>query len=344
MLEIDGSLESGSGTILRLAVAFSALTEQQLHIFNIRQNRSQPGLKAQHLEAVLTAAKLCNAETNGAKLNSKELWFSPHQIKGGDFEARIGTAGSIPMLIMTVLPICTVAKEAVHLHITSGGTDTANAPTISYLQNVLLKALRRMGNNASIIVHKYGYYPKGMGDVTLNVQPSDQRQPIRLENMGRIRKIKGISICTFLASKKVAERQAKSAAQYLSSKGFTPDIQIINDVSNPLQKGSSIALWIETDGEAILGADAIGELGKPSESVGEEAAEKIFSEIMAKPTVDVHLADMLIPYMALSEGSSVYFTRMISEHLKTNIWLAETIMNAPFKITKEDELYKVEKK
>ena len=57
MIEIDGAKKSGSGTILRLSVALSAILGEPLHIFNIRKKRSQPGLRPQHLEAVLTAAR-----------------------------------------------------------------------------------------------------------------------------------------------------------------------------------------------------------------------------------------------------------------------------------------------
>ena len=76
MYEIDGSKKSGSGTILRLSIAVSAITEKPLHIFNIRHNRSKPGLRPQHLEAVKTAGKLCGAPIRGAKKNSNELWFN----------------------------------------------------------------------------------------------------------------------------------------------------------------------------------------------------------------------------------------------------------------------------
>ncbi|HIJ08828.1 TPA: RNA 3'-terminal phosphate cyclase [Candidatus Bathyarchaeota archaeon] len=343
MFEIDGSLKSGSGTILRLAVAFSAITKKQLRIYNIRHNRPQPGLKPQHLEAVLTAAKLCNAEIKGAKLNSRELSFNPGTIRGGNIEAQIGTAGSIPMLLLTILPICAASEEPVKIHVTNGGTDTANAPTINYLDNVLLTMLSKMGISASISVHKYGYYPKGMGEVTLTVKPTGPKNPIRLQNFRGLRIVRGVSTCTFLADKRVAERQANAAREYLSARGLISDIRVVNDFSNPMQKGSSIALWTENEGEAILGSDSKGEMGKPSERVGIEAAERLFSEIQAKSTVDVHLADMLIPYIALTEGSSVFFTRMISEHLETNMWLASKMLGTRFNTGKENRLFRVEK-
>ena len=343
MIEVDGSQKSGSGTILRLSVALAAILGQPLHIYNIRQNRPRPGLRPQHLEAVLTAARLCNAEIEGATLDSRELLFKPKEVKSGKFEAEIGTAGSISMLLMTVLPICVFAKDTVQLHVAKGGTDVSNSPTINYIRNVLLKSLKRMGLQAFITVHKYGYYPKGMGEVTMTVEPCTSLQPIRLEDFGKLKAIRGISICTFLADRKVAECQAKTASSYLTEKGYNAEIQIVNDTSNRVQKGSSLALWAETDTGAILGADAIGELRKTSETVGKEAAEKLYAEISAIPTVDVHQADMLIPYVALAKGKSAYLTRTISEHLETNIWLAEKMLNVQFTIKKVHGLYKIEK-
>jgi len=343
LIEIDGSQKSGSGTILRLSVALASILGEPLHIFNIRQNRPQPGLRPQHLEAVLTAARLCDADVKGAVLNSRELWFTPKRIKGGKFEAEIGTAGSIPMLIMTVLPICLFAEDTVNLHISKGGTDVSHSPTINYMRYVFLPVLRRMGVNASITVHRYGYYPKGMGEVTLTVEPCKELKPLLMEEFGALKSVKGVSVCTFLADRRVAERQAEAANNYLRGKGLAADIQVVNDRSNPLQKGSSIVLWAETDRGAVLGADAIGELRKTSEAVGVKAAEKLYMEVDSRATVDVHLADMLIPYVALAKGKSAYYTRELSDHLETNIWLAETLLGVKFKVEKVDGLFKVER-
>jgi RNA 3'-terminal phosphate cyclase (ATP) len=146
-----------------------------------------------------------------------------------------------------------------------------------------------------------------------------------------------------LAERKVAERQANAANDYLREKGHAAEIQVINDMSNRLQKGSSIVLWTETDTSTLLGADAIGELKKTSEKVGEEAAQKLCAEISAKPTVDMHLADLLIPYIALAKGNSIYFTRALSEHLETNIWVTEQILNVKFNVEKVNGLHRIEK-
>jgi len=344
LIEIDGSQKSGSGTILRLSVALASIINESLHIRNIRKKRPQPGLRPQHLEAVLTAARLCNAEVKGATLGSCEVWFKPNQIVGGEIQAEIGTAGSIPMLIMTVLPMCMFAKKPVRLNIKRGGTDVQHSPTINYVQYVMLRLLERMGLEASLTVHRYGYYPKGMGEVTLEVKPCPKLKPIKLEEFGKVERLAGVSVCTFLEDRRVAERQAKAASDHLKAHGYEANIRIVNDRSNPLQKGSSIVLWAETSTAALLGGDAIGELRKRSEIVGREAAEKLLREIEAKATVDVHMADILVPYVALAEGNSVYLTRSITEHLETNIWLAEKILGAKFNVEKAGKIYRVEGK
>ena len=343
MLEIDGSQKSGSGTILRLSVALAGILNENLHIYKIRQRRPQPGLRPQHLEAVLTAAKICNAETRGAKLGSRELWFKPTEIAGGEVHAEIGTAGSIPMLLLTILPLCAFARKTVRVQVIKGGTDVRHAPTINYIKHVLLPMLERMGLKTRLAVKKYGYYPKGMGEISLEVQPCSELRPLRLENFGSIEEVKGISVCTFLAERKVAERQAKAANKILDAHEYKAQIEVVNDMSNPLQKGSSLVLWAKTSTDSLLGGDAIGEIRKLSEVVGREAAENLVKEIEAEATVDVHLADMLVPYVALAKGESTYLCRSITEHLDTNIWLARKILGVKFEVSRVGSLYRIRK-
>jgi RNA 3'-terminal phosphate cyclase (ATP) len=296
--------------------------------------RPEPGLRPQHLEAVLTAAKLCNATVEGASIGSKELRFFPGEITGGRVDAEIGTAGSIPMLIVTVMPVCALARNPVTMHISRGGTDVSHSPTINYLNCVLFPVLERVGMGVSMKVVKYGYYPKGMGEVSVS---------LTLEEFGSLERVEGVSVCTYLADRNVARRQAESATSLLESRGFNPAIKVINDFSNPLQMGSSLTLWAQTNKGALLGSDAIGELRKASETVGLEAADNLLQELGSTATVDVHLADLLVPYMALAEERSVFLTRAMTAHLETNIWLVRELLGVKFKTSRVDGLYKVEK-
>ncbi len=245
---------------------------------------------------------------------------------------------------MTVLPMCFFARQDVELHISKGGTDVRHSPTINYLKHVLLPILARMGLRASIEIQKYGYFPKGMGEATLRVQPRKQILPITLKEFGKVTEVGGISVCTFLADRKVAERQAREAERLLKSQGYRPGIRIVNDFSNPMQKGSSIVLWAKTDSGVLLGGDAIGEIRKPSEAVAREAVRNLLDEVQAEGTVDIHLADMLVPYMALAEGESDFCVRAVTDHLESNIWLATKILGVDFRIEKKGRLYQVARK
>lgn len=71
MIILDGSMYEGGGAIVRVAVGLSAICKKPIKIINIRAKRCNPGLRPQHLNAVLAVAKLCNAETN-AKVTCKE--------------------------------------------------------------------------------------------------------------------------------------------------------------------------------------------------------------------------------------------------------------------------------
>jgi RNA 3'-terminal phosphate cyclase len=177
----------------------------------------------------------------------------------------------------------------------------------------------------------------------MTVNPVNGLKPIMLDSFGKLQSVNGVSVCTFLSERQVAARQAKAARDWLSHIGYKVEIQVENDHSNPIQKGSSIVLWAKTDKGAIVGADSIGEVRKMAEDVGKEAAQRLLVELFAKPTIDIYLADMLIPYMALARGNSVIVARTISEHIESNIWLMQKMLDVKFSTTKMNNLFRIEK-
>jgi RNA 3'-terminal phosphate cyclase (ATP) len=59
--------------------------------------------------------------------------------------------------------------------------------------------------------------------------------------------------------------------------------------------------------------------------------------------VDIHLADLLIPYMALAQGNSSFLTRMLTDHVQTNIWVSEKMLNVHFSVANANGLCRIEK-
>ena len=63
-------------------------------------------------------------------------------------------------------------------------------------------------------------------------------------------------------------------------------------------------------------------------------------ELASPAAVDWHLADQLIPYLALAGGS--FTVREISLHTKTNIWTAGHFMDAKFEIRAKEGIFSIE--
>lgn len=319
MIEIDGSYGEGGGQIVRTAVALSAVTGVAVRIKDIRRNRPKSGLAQQHVKAILAIGGLCNASFSGVEPQSKEIVFEPGEVYGGAHFVDIGTAGSITLLLQCLLPAMLSAEGPVSFEV-RGGTDVRWSPTIDYFTYVFLPALARFGVKASLELKQRGYYPRGMGAVLLEVEPGGMR-PISLKPQPS-NIVKGISHCSNLPEH-VAKRQADAASEKLKNAGFEAEISL--QVLEAPSTGSGITLWSE-----YKGGSALGERGVRAEAVGTKAADEIISELKSDSTVDVHLADQLIPYLALVGGS--YTTRDISMHTKTNIWTAKHFLKREISI------------
>ncbi|MDQ1313842.1 RNA 3'-terminal phosphate cyclase [Methanothrix sp.] len=335
MIEIDGSFGEGGGQIVRTAVALCAVTGKSVHIIKIRQGRPRPGLAAQHAHAIHALAGICQAKTSGIAPGSSEISFSPGKIQGGIYEISIGTAGSITLLLQCLFPALLQANAPTTMSV-QGGTDVLWSPTVDYFRNVFLPALKCFGAKASLKLEKRGYYPQGQGKVVCHIEPSEL-QAAHLEILGgknaaRDRSktgISGISHCSNLPEH-VAKRQADAAAGALQEAGF--EANIAQEILRLPSTGSGITLWSDSPG-AYIGASSLGKRGLPAEKVGKIAAEGLAQELASGTSVDVHLADQLIPYLALAGGS--YSTREISLHTSTNIWTAEQFLERKISISQK---------
>ena len=48
--------------------------------------------------------------------------------------------------------------------------------------------------------------------------------------------------------------------------------------------------------------------------------------------LDPHLADQIIPYLALASGPSTFTTSRITQHLLTNIWVVKQFMDVDIQV------------
>jgi len=332
MIEIDGSYGEGGGQILRMSIAMAALTQKPVKIFNIRANRPNPGLRRQHMVAIESVAKICNAKVKGLSLGSKTIEFYPSKPEGGEYKFDIGTAGSVTLVLQACLLPSLFAENETHL-LLRGGTDVKWSPPWDYFQNVILPLLKKMGAKVEAYLNQRGYYPVGGGEVEIFIEPCEELKKLVFED-----KIEGIEGIVNIANLPVAiaERIKKAAMETLSKHGMEANIMI--EETSAACSGVGIVLW--TKGK-ILGSDALGEKGKPAEQVGKEAAEKIIAEIEARIDLDINAVDQMLPYMVMT-GDAIFKCREVSKHASTLMWLIKKFLDVDFKVIKKNEIYSIE--
>ena len=331
-IEIDGSHGEGGGQILRTALSLAAILGKKIRISNIRAGRRKPGLQPQHLTGVRAVAEICEGKLKGDKLSSQAIEFEPGEIKSGHFEFDVmkvkSSAGSTGMIFQQIAPVLAFAKEKSTVTL-KGGTHTAWAPPVDYLERVLLPTLFDMGFHAKLEIVSYGWYPMGQGEVRAIVHPiKDSLSPLTLIDRGNLRRITGTSVVSNLPMS-IAERQKIQAWGKLKDHKLVSEIKCVS--AQGIGAGTSILLVAEFE-NSLAGFSALGKRGKPAEDVADEAVNELLKYYKSKMCIEKHLSDQLILYMALAEGKSSFTVSEISNHLLTNIWVAEQFLKVKFEV------------
>jgi RNA 3'-phosphate cyclase len=330
-MEIDGSYGEGGGQLLRFSIGLSTLLGEEVTIVNIRANRTLPGIRPQHLAAIKAVGILANAKLTGNEIGSSSISFRPGKVTGGEFEFNVGTAGSVTLVLQAILPVALMAERPVSGRIV-GGTEVKWSPTVDYFDQVLLKGLRAMGVEVSVKLIRSGYYPRGGGIVRFEVKPRARLVPLIADASPKNGlKCYGISRCAHLPMS-VAERQAMSVRALLNSAGIPIAKLDTVCLDNSVSPGSSVTLWASSKSLSFIGADSIGERGKPAEIVGSEAATAFSNCANSGGAVDEHFADMILPYMLKAKGLSKITIPSVSEHLLTEVHVARMFGAADIQI------------
>ncbi|MBS3052525.1 MAG: RNA 3'-terminal phosphate cyclase [Candidatus Aenigmarchaeota archaeon] len=329
MIKIDGS--NSGGQVLRTAIALSALTNYPVKIMNIRKGKidSKPGLRPQHMTGIEVMKKFCDAEVEGLHEWSTEILFKPSKIDVKSHRIDIGTAGSVTLLLQTLLPVLIFSKKSLSLEII-GGTDVKWSPTIHYTSSVLLPFLKKMGVDVHIEIENYGFYPLGGGNIKIAVNPIKKLECVSLVQRGNVLGINIQSICGNLPAE-IAERQNKTAMEILAKKYPKAKFSLVSTSTKSKSHGSSITC-IGVCEKSLLGGSALGERGVRAEDVATNAANELIESLQSNNAVDKYMADQLLIFMALAKGKSKITVEKITDHVLTNIDVIERFLPVKFEV------------
>jgi RNA 3'-terminal phosphate cyclase (ATP) len=327
-VQIDGSHGEGGGQILRTALALAAILRRPVEVNNIRGGRKRPGLGPQHLMAVRALGQITSANTRGAELRSRHLFFEPRHIKPGRYTFDVGTAGSTSLVLQAVIPGLLIAKGPSQVTVT-GGTHVPWSPCFHYLREVFSPSVQEMGAVVGLKIERWGWYPKGGGKIIASVLPAEGFKVVRRTARGKLLGIRVLSALSNLPLS-IGERQRDRVLKRLTAEGY--DMWQMELVEAPSPGTGTVAFIRGQFESGAVGFTSLGKRGKPAEKVADEACSHFLEFMATEAAVDTHLADQLVLYMALAEGRSTLITGAITTHLLTNIWVIEKFLPVQFDI------------
>lgn len=308
---LDGRLGEGGGQILRTALSLSLCLGRPFKIEHLRANRRPPGLRTQHRTAVLAAAQICGAAVEGAEIGSSSLSFWPGPIQAGAYQFDLGTAGSTILVAETLLPPLGMARTASSLELI-GGTHNPWAPSFEFLDRALLPLLRRMGLGVDARLDRHGFYPRGGGQVRLDITSAEPLRQIHLDGRGTLRGLHAEALLSRLP-RHIAQRELTCLSRGLGLGELGLSIREVD----ALGPGNALTLVIESTelSEVIIG---IGQRGVRAEAVAADVVREARAYLAADVPVGPHLADQLLVPIALSGGGS-FITLEPTPHTRTNL-------------------------
>ena len=326
-LKINGGHGEGGGQIIRSAITLSCITKQPIHLENIRKNRKNEGLKAQHLTAIQILQKISKADVIGAKIGSTELKFIPGNVENLELIEDVKTAGSISLILQVLIPVVSISQKKLSL-IIKGGTDVLWSPSMDYTQHVLKEAYSRMGIEFSIEIIKRGYYPKGNGEVKLEVYPSKIKSLTLSKRETNNLKLK----CTFSKiSIDVIKEKIEMIKEKISKANFNVEIEIKEEEA--IDSGASLLIY-SIDKNSIIGIDGLFDHKKQNFDLD-------FEKFNNSLGVDESLADMLVVPASLGINKTVFQVKEITKHLETNLFVTSKITGCKYGIGKTSEGFEV---
>ncbi len=332
-IAIDGSTGEGGGQILRSSLTLSALTGRPCRVKNIRAGRDKPGLMRQHLTAVQAMVHICGAQVDGAQIGSQDLLFVPGTITAGEYEFRVGTAGSTTLVLQTIMLPLALADGPSRIVI-EGGTHNPMAPPFDFLLHSYLPLLNRLGPRVDARLKHAGFFPAGGGQIIVDIEPAERLVGFDLLERGAVRERRARVLVSNLA-RRIGEREAnvlRTALQW-------PESSIV--LEHPESRGPGNVVLIEYSCDHVTEVfTGFGEIRRTAEAVANHAVQQWQRYRRSTAAVGEYLADQLLLPLAIA-GHGAFTAQRITRHAETHIDLIQRFMDVPVTTTAQERAFLV---
>jgi RNA 3'-terminal phosphate cyclase (ATP) len=178
-----------------------------------------------------------------------------------------------------------------------------------------------MGIKFSFELCKRGYYPKGDGEINLQINPSNVKSISFSKRKTNDVKL----ICSFskLANEEI-ENKVKEIIKKLNAANFIVNVEIKSEEA--LDSGASLLIY-SIDDDSIIGIDAL---------YNKKTCEfdLDIDKFIQSYSIDDNLADMIVVPASLANGKTIFQVKEITKHLETNLFVTSKITGCKYGIGK----------
>lgn len=331
VVELDGTHGEGGGSVVRTALAMSALTGQPVAIRNVRGGLRKPGVNAVDCAIAKALGAATDAEVS-AGLGDEVILFAPRR-PISPFRDRIdlnqlakgSQPGSAPLILQSIL--APLARGGGISRVSCrGGTHVPFAPTYDYFRMVTLPAMTRLGIYAAASIESAGYSHRGGGEVSLEIEPS-AFNGFDFSTRGELESVRA-AIITSELPESVGIRGVRRIEENAKRQGMEVQCDYIKLRSST--PGAAVTLAAEFE-NGYGGSQSLGERGKPMEDVADEAFYELVHWLNSNATTDEFLPDQILIPAVMSREACHFTTSRITSTLTTTAWVIKQFM--PVKIT-----------
>eukprot|EP01063_Lacrimia_lanifica_P023803 TRINITY_DN3153_c0_g1_i3.p1 TRINITY_DN3153_c0_g1~~TRINITY_DN3153_c0_g1_i3.p1 ORF type:complete len:445 (+),score=157.60 TRINITY_DN3153_c0_g1_i3:64-1398(+) len=346
-VRIDGA--DGGGQVLRNSFVVAALLQRPVQVVNIRGARNPPGLKAQHLTGIKACADVNGAALTGGVIGSEDVVFVPgtRVAGGGEVVADAQTAGSCTLLLQTLLPMMLYAEapQGYTRVVVRGGTDVAFSPPLDYFTHALLPTLARFGVQAQVVHHRRGVFPKGQGEVVVDVeQLAAPLAAVDFTDPGSLARLYAhvfVTPVNQMSEKDAAflKRACRDAltelrSAYEGTAEAEVEVVVHGEAEDAAGHGAGVVLVAETTTGMRLTASALKDVKRktPFGEIVSAAAAQLAAVLEQKVAVDEETQDQVLLFAALAQGTSRFLTVPPSDHTKSAMEVLTALVGTEFHV------------
>lgn len=335
LVAIDGSYGEGGGSIVRTALAMSALTQQSVKISSIRAGTPYPGLDVEDLVIATALAQSCQAESTGLEIGSDTLVFHPtarpRSLTGVLEMPKTTRLPNAMIVLASLLPV--LSRSGGYSSITCAGeTYGSNALTFDYFAHVGLYACRKLGIYAFPELKMAGFGRESGGEVSIDIEPS-AINGINWSQRGRL-----VSCQATVVTAELPNMVGQRGVAHLELMGRGANVPIEAEAVRVTAQrpGAFVTVWAHYE-NGTAGTTAIGQKGVRMEALAQNAFDNLMTWMSNDATVDPFLADLILIPAVLAEGETSFKTSRLTQRFLTSVWVVKQFV--PIHITvrgKED--------